>query len=397
MAEHLELIVTITAGLAVALALGFAMHRLGLSPVVGYVCAGIVVGPSTPGFVANERLAGELAEVGVILLMFGVGLQFHLRELIAVRRVAILGAFGQIVGSTLLGAWLAHRWGYRISDGLVLGFALSIASTVVMVRVLSEQRQTHARVGKLALGWLVVEDIVTVLALVALPAAGKGGSSTHQLLLALGWAALKLAFLVGVMLVIGQRVIPRLFSYVAQTRSRELFTLTVLVTALGIAVCSSVLFGASMALGAFLAGMVVGQSEFSARAASDALPMRDAFAVLFFVSEGMLLDPGRLLDGVGLAALVIAVIVVGKPLAAIGVARALGTPLAMALPVGASLAQIGEFSFIVIGLGRQLGVLPAAASQKAVVASIVSITLCPLVYRAAEAAARRLAVRRPAR
>ena len=287
--HHLDLILTLTGGLATALVLGYLTHRFGLSPIVGYLVGGIVIGPHTPGFVANQALAEQLAEVGVILLMFGVGLQFHLTELLAVRRVALPGAVGQICVVTGLGTGVALVFGWDWGAGIVFGLALSVASTVVLLRVLADHRALHTPTGHIAVGWLVVEDLCTVLVLVLLPGVFGGSSAgLGPLLLALGVAALKLTVLVGFTLLVGGRLIPWLLERVAATRSRELFTLTILVLALGIAVGSAMLFGVSMALGAFLAGLVVGRSDFSLRAASEALPMRDAFAVLFFVSVGML-------------------------------------------------------------------------------------------------------------
>ena len=300
--HHLDLILTLTGGLATALVLGYLTHRLGLSPIVGYLVGGIVIGPHTPGFVANQALAEQLAEVGVILLMFGVGLQFHLTELLAVRRVALPGAVGQICVATGLGTVVALVFGWDWGAGIVFGLALSVASTVVLLRVLADHRALHTPTGHIAVGWLVVEDLCTVLVLVLLPAVFGGSSAgLGPLLLALGVAALKLTVLVGFTLLVGGRLIPWLLERVATTRSRELFTLTILVLALGIAVGSAMLFGVSMALGAFLAGMVVGRSDFSLRAASEALPMRDAFAVLFFVSVGMLrgMEHRETLQGAG--------------------------------------------------------------------------------------------------
>jgi len=380
---HFELIVTITAGLATALVLGFAMYRLGLSPIVGYLLAGILVGPRTPGFVANEKFAGELAEVGVILLMFGVGLQFHFKELLAVRRVAIWGGLGQIAVATAVGTMLAQCWDYPLSGAVIFGLALSIASTVVLVRVLSEARHLHSAVGRTALGWLVIEDIFTVFALVALPLLFGPQAKQHAIGLSLLFSALKLVALVLVVALIGRRAIPRLLGYVAMTRSRELFTLTVLVTALGIAVASAKLFGASMALGAFLAGVIVGQSEFSARAASDALPMRDAFAVLFFVSVGMLFDPSALRDAPLHVLGALGVVLVAKPVAAYFIMRVLRVGDELSLPVSAALAQIGEFSFVLASASTALGVLPHETASVLVVTSILATTVNPLLYRAA--------------
>jgi CPA2 family monovalent cation:H+ antiporter-2 len=376
-----DLILTLAGGLGAALVLGYVTHRLGLSPIVGYLMAGTLVGPHTPGFVADASLAEQLAEVGVILLMFGVGLQFHLEELLAVRRVAIPGAVAQSAVATILGAGLAHAFGWSWSAGLVLGMALAVASTVVLVRVLADNNDLHTQAGHIAVGWLVVEDLFTVLVLVLLPALFGPAAAESSLVAALGLTALKVAALIAFTAVVGTRLIPRVLDRVAHTRSRELFTLTVLVIALGIAVGSALVFSVSMALGAFLAGMVVGRSEYSFRAASEALPMRDAFAVLFFVSVGMLLDPEALFSSPGLVAGALAIVLIGKPLVALVLIWALRYPLRTALTVGVALAQIGEFSFILATLGRDLGILTAEATNVLVAASIVSIVLNPLAYR----------------
>jgi CPA2 family monovalent cation:H+ antiporter-2 len=384
--HNVELILTLTSGLAAALVLGYVTHRLGLSPIVGYLLAGFAVGPNTPGFIANKDLADQLAEVGVILLMFGVGLQFHFEELLKVWRVAVPGAIGQSLVATLLGCLLAVATGWGWSAGLVFGLAISVASTVVLLRVLADHNDLHTPTGHIAVGWLVVEDLFTVLMLVLLPVVyGTGQTDVGNIALALGWSVLKLAVLIAVTFLVGDRLLPWLLGHVAATRSRELFTLTVLVLALGIAVGSALLFGASMALGAFLAGMVVGRSEFSLRAATEAMPMRDAFAVLFFVSVGMLFHPAYLLMAPGLVAAALGIILLAKPLAALTIVRLLGYPPRVAFSVAVALAQIGEFSFILAALGKQLGeppgVLPESATNALVAAAIVSICLNPVLYR----------------
>ncbi|WP_437978669.1 cation:proton antiporter [Sorangium sp. So ce295] len=382
MPHELDLILTITGGLTGALALGFVTQRLRLSPIVGYLLAGILVGPFTPGFVADKRLADQLAEIGVILLMFGVGLQFHVRELLAVRKVAVPGALIQIAVATALGAMVGRAAGWTWGAAVVFGVAISVASTVVLTRVLSDNDVLHTPAGHLAIGWLVLEDVFTVLVLVLLPAVmgEAAGAGAAGVAVSVGVAVLKLSGLVAFIFIVGQRVIPALLGYVAKTGSRELFTLTVLVVALGVAVGSAMLFGSSMALGAFLGGLVVGQSDFSSRAASEALPMRDAFAVLFFVSVGMHLDPAQLAAGWQLAAATLAVVLIGKPLAALVVTTLLRRPLQTGFAVALSLAQIGEFSFILAALGKKLGVLPVEAEQALVVAAIVSITLNPMLF-----------------
>ena len=376
-----DLILTLTGGLGAALVLGYITQRLGLSPIVGYLVAGTLLGPHTPGFVADTSLAEQLAEVGVILLMFGVGLQFHIDELLAVRRVAVPGAVAQSVVATLLGVLLTRAMGWDWSAGLVFGMALAVASTVVLIRVLADNNDLHTQAGHIAVGWLVVEDLFTVIALVLLPAMFGQQTDGSPLWLALTFTALKVGALVAFTAVVGARVIPRVLDYVANTRSRELFTLTVLVIALGIAVGSALIFSVSMALGAFLAGMVVGRSEYSFRAASEALPMRDAFAVLFFVSVGMLLDPGALIESPQLVLGALAVVLIGKPLVAMLIVHFMQYPLKTALTIGVALAQIGEFSFILATLGRELGLLTTEATNAIVATAIATIILNPVAYR----------------
>jgi len=376
------LILTLTGGLAAALVCGYVTQRLGLSPIVGYLLAGVAVGPTTPGFVANHDLANELAEIGVVLLMFGVGLHFHFKELLAVRRVALPGAVGQSLVATVLGAAAAAAFGYDWSSGVVLGLAISVASTVVLTRVLSDNHELHAPTGHIAVRWLVVEDIFTVLVLVVMPVVfGDRPAGALQLIWAMTSALLKIGVLVASTLLLGGRVVPKLLGFAAATHSRELFTLTILVVALGIAVGSAELFGVSMALGAFLAGMVVGRSEFSLRAAAEALPMRDAFAVLFFVSVGMLFDFPELAKSPGLFAATLAIVLLGKPLAALAIVLFLRYPLRVALAVAIALAQIGEFSFILATLGKQLAVFDDGLTNCLVACAIVSISLNPILYR----------------
>lgn len=376
-----DLIFTLAGGLSAALILGYLTQRLGLSPLVGYLLAGTLVGPHTPGFVADAGLAEQLAEIGVILLMFGVGLQFHIEELLAVRRVAIPGAVAQSAVATLLGMWLASSIGWSLPAGFIFGLALAVASTVVLVRVLSDNNDLHTQAGHIAVGWLVIEDLFTVVALVLIPtvlgSTGTGGSVWP----ALGVTALKVSALIAFTAIVGTRVIPWVLDRIAATRSRELFTLAVLAIALGIAVGSAAVFSVSMALGAFLAGMVVGRSDYSLRAASEALPMRDAFAVLFFVSVGMLLDPGRLIASPALTIGALAIVLIGKPAVALLIVRVMGYPLKTALTVAVALGQIGEFSFILSTLGRDMGILSPEATNALVATSIASIILNPLLYR----------------
>ena len=392
--HNIDLILTLAGGLAAALACGYVTHRIGLSPIVGYLLAGVLVGPHTPGLEVDRHLAEQLAEVGVILLMFGVGLHFHVEELLAVRRVAIPGAVGQSLVATGLGALVAVAFGFDWTAGLVFGLALSVASTVVLTRVLADNRDLHTPTGHIAVGWLVVEDLFTVIVLVLLPIlfGGKGGGGFGAVLLGLLLAGLKVAALVAFTFLAGGRIIPWLLERMVATRSRELFTLTILVIVLGIAVGSTQLFGVSMALGAFLAGMVVGRSEFSSRAASEALPMRDAFAVLFFVSVGMLADPRFPFEQPWLTLATLGVIMLGKPLAALAIVLGLGYPPKVGFAVAVALAQIGEFSFILAALGKELNLLGDVVTNALVAGAIVSITLNPLIYRLidpAEAWARR--------
>jgi len=387
------LIFTLAGGLAAARVCGYVTHRIGLSPIVGYLAAGLLVGPYTPGFVADTALATQLAEVGVILLMFGVGLQFHLDELLAVRRIAIPGAIVQSVVATALGAAAVHALGWGWAGAIVFGLCLSVASTVVLIRVLSDARALHTQAGHIAVGWLVVEDLFTVIVLVLMPVV-VGSAEPTRIALDLGLTLLKVAGLVAFAAIVGRRFIPIVLDRVAATGSRELFTLTVLVVALGIAVGSAAVFGVSMALGAFLAGMVVGRSDYSLRAATDALPMRDAFAVLFFVSVGMLLDPGALLRSPGVTAAALAIVVVAKPLVAMAMLALTRYPHRTSLSVGLALGQIGEFSFILITLARDLKVVPAEALDIVVAVAIASITINPLTFKAIEPVDRWLARRR---
>lgn len=382
--HNIDLILTLTAGLATALVLGGLTHRLGLSPIVGYLLAGIAVGPNTPGFVADRHLAEQMAELGVLLLMFGVGLHFQLKDLLSVRRVALPGAIGQSLAATLLGAGAVIAFGWSWQAGIVYGLAISVASTVVLTRVLADNNELHTHTGHIAIGWLVVEDIFTVVVLVLLPELlGVRNEAIAPIALAkaLGLALFKMGLLVAIVFFIGGRLIPWLLARVAASGSRELFTLTVLVVTLGIAVGSAKLFGVSMALGAFLAGMIVGRSEFSLRAATEALPMRDAFSVLFFVSTGMLFNPSFLLESPGLVAVTLVVILIGKPLAAFLIVWFLRYPVRTACAVSVALAQIGEFSFILAALGMKLGVLPDQGMNALVAAAIVSISVNPMLYR----------------
>ena len=386
MPHHTPLIGTIVAGLVVAFVMGAIAHRLKLSPLVGYLVAGIIVGPFTPGFVANASLANELAEIGVILLMFGVGLHFSLRDLLSVKNIAVPGAIGQIVVATLMGMGLAHVMGWPLLGGLVFGLALSVASTVVLLRALQGADLVETRRGRIAVGWLIVEDLVMVLALVLLPAlagvmnnADASGGAAALLAPLLG-TLLKVAGFVALMLVVGRRVIPWALHWVVHSGSRELFRLAVLAIALGVAFGAAVAFDVSFALGAFFAGMILGETPLSRRATEETLPLRDAFAVLFFVSVGMLFNPAVLVEQPLPLLVTVAIIIVGKSIAAFAIVRAFGHPGDTALTIAASLAQIGEFSFILASLGTGLGVLPAEARDLILAGAIVSIFLNPLIF-----------------
>jgi CPA2 family monovalent cation:H+ antiporter-2 len=389
MLHHTPLIATIVGGLVLAFVLGALAHRLCVPPLVGYLLAGVVAGPFTPGFVADRALAGELAEIGVILLMFGVGLHFSLKDLLSVRAIAIPGALAQIAFATLLGMALAWGLGWSRGAGLVFGLALSVASTVVLLRALQEKRLIETEQGRIAVGWLIVEDLAMVLTLVLLPpAAGllgggadtAGAAETREIVQALGITLGKVAAFVALMLVIGRQVIPRILHYVAHTGSRELFRLAVLALALGVAYGAAEFFGVSFALGAFFAGMVLAESELSHQAAEESLPLRDAFAVLFFVSVGMLFDPAILVREPGPVIAVLLIILVGKSAAALLIVLAFRQPLRTALTIAASLAQIGEFSFILAGLGVALGLLPTEGRDLILAGAILSILLNPLSF-----------------
>ena len=389
MPHHTPLIATIVGGIVLAFILGALAQRVRVSPLVGYLLAGVLASPSTPGFVADPALAGDLAEIGVILLMFGVGLHFSLADLLSVRGIAVPGALAQIVFATALGMVLSWSLGWKPAAGLVFGLALSVASTVVLLRALQERRLVETEQGRIAVGWLIVEDLAMVLTLVLLPpVAGLLGGTTEatgtadgsEIARALGIIFAKVAAFVALMLLIGRQVIPRILHYVAHTGSRELFRLAVLSLALGVAYGAVELFGVSFALGAFFAGMVLAESELSHRAAEESLPLRDAFSVLFFVSVGMLFDPTILVRQPGSLIAALLIVVLGKSVAAFLIVRAFRHPLRTALTISASLAQIGEFSFILAGLGATLGLLPEEGRDLILAAAILSILFNPLFF-----------------
>ena len=384
MPHESKLIALIAIGFVLALAFGFLAARLRLPPLLGYLLAGVAVGPFTPGFVADSELAQELAEIGVILLMFGVGLHFSPATLMRVRAIALPGAVAQITVATALGAGLALWWGWDLAAGLVFGLALSVASTVVLLRALEQRNELDTENGRIAVGWLIVEDLAMVLALVFLPAlataTGGGEIEPGRLAISLGITTLKVAVFVALMLIGGRRVVPWILDQVSRTGSRELFTLAVLAIALGIAYGSAVLFDVSFALGAFFAGVVLAETDLSHQAAENSLPLQDAFAVLFFVSVGMLFNPSVLIERPLELLGVLFVILVGKSLAAFTIVLMFGYPLRTALTISASLAQIGEFSFILVALGVGLDLLPPVGRDLILAGALLSITLNPFAF-----------------
>ncbi|KQZ06498.1 sodium:proton antiporter [Caulobacter sp. Root1455] len=384
--HHTSLIATIVAGLGLAFVFGAVANRLKLPVLVGYLVAGVVVGPFTPGYVADQELAPQLAEIGVILLMFGVGLHFSVKDLLAVRKIAIPGAVVQILAATAMGVGLAHLLGWTLGAGVVFGLALSVASTVVLLRALQERRLIETDRGRIAVGWLIVEDLAMVLALVLLPALsgmlggeapppGPGGVA-GAFAITIG----KVGAFVALMLIVGRRVIPWILHRIAHTGSRELFRLAVLAIALGVAFGSAALFGVSFALGAFFAGMIMAESELSQQAANETLPLRDAFAVLFFVSIGMLFNWSVILREPLAVLATLAIIVIGKSVAAWLIVVAFKRPQSVALTISASLAQIGEFSFILAGLGVSLKLLPKDGQDLILAGAILSILINPLLF-----------------
>jgi len=395
MPHDLTLISTIATSFALAFVFGYIANFFRLPPLVGYLIAGVAVGPYTPGFVADAAMAGQLAEIGVMLLMFGVGLHFSIADLLAVRRIAIPGAVAQILIATAMGMGMMMLWGWSLGAGLVLGLSLSVASTVVLLKALEERSAVSTPNGRIAIGWLIVEDLAMVLALVLLPAfaevlgghaadASHGGGGNQSLVMVLGLTLVKVSAFVAISLILGPRVMPWVLRQVARTGSRELFTLSVLAIAIGIAYGASKFFGVSFALGAFFAGMVLNESDLSHKAATNSLPLQDAFAVLFFVSVGMLFDPFIVMREPLMVGAVILLVIVGKSLAALGIVMALGYPLSTALTVSASLAQVGEFSFILAGLGITHGLMEQEGMNLILAGALISITLNPVVFAASD-------------
>ncbi|MEO8500181.1 MAG: cation:proton antiporter [Vicinamibacteria bacterium] len=385
MPHETTLLATLAAALLAAWVLGLLAQRLRFSPIVGYLLAGVAIGPHTPGFVGDLQIASQLAEVGVVLLMFGVGLHFHVEDLLEVKGIAIPGVLAKTVIVGVLGLLIGRAAGWPVEDGLVLGVALSVASTVVLLRGLEAHDLVATPAGRMSIGWLVVEDILTVIVLVVIPALADRGSAPSGLMSAVSVAILKLVGLVLLVFVVGSRVVPWILARVARLRSRELFTLSILAITVATAGLAALVFGASIALGAFLAGMVVGQTRLSQQAAADALPLRDAFAVLFFVSVGMLFDPVFLVREPGLLLAALGVILVAKPLLAFAAMALFGYSTRSALIVGAGLGQVGEFSFILATLARHHGLLSETGEHLLVACALVSISLNPLLFRSLDA------------
>ena len=389
MDHTLPLLTTIAIALSLALMMGFIAVRFGLPALVGYLMAGVLIGPYTPGFVANAEMAQELAEIGVILLMFGVGLHFSLANLLEVRKISLPGAVAQIMVATGLGTAVAMIWGWAFGGALVFGLALSVASTVVLLRSLEERKLLKSLNGRIAVGWLIVEDLFMIIVLVLLPplSGWLGGHASHQgdsLLWILLITLLKISSFIALMLFVGRRFFPKLLRHIEQTGSRELFTLCVIAVAVGIAYAAARLFGVSFALGAFFAGMIMRESKFSHRAAEESLPLKEAFAVLFFVAVGMLFDPLVVFEHPLQVFIVTSIIIIGKSIAAFVLVLTFGYPFGSACIVSASLAQIGEFSFILAELGVRLGLLPIAGRSFILASAIISIAMNPLIFKLLE-------------
>jgi CPA2 family monovalent cation:H+ antiporter-2 len=401
--QDISLIGTVAVGFVLASIFGYFADRLRLPPLVGYLVAGILAGPFTPGYIADAALAGQLAEMGVILLMFGVGLHFSASDLLAVKGIAVPGAIGQIIVATIFGWALAEMWGWTMGQGLVLGLSLSVASTVVLLKALEERNLLNTANGRVAIGWLIVEDLAMVVALVVLPALADflGGNGHHDvgsdqpMILTLGITLIKVAAFTVLAMMLGPRVVPWILVRVARTGSRELFTLSVLAIAIGIAFGSAQIFGVSFALGAFFAGVVMSESDLSHKAAADSLPLQDAFSVLFFVSVGMLFDPSILIRQPGEVLGVLLMIMIGKSLIAFAIVLALRYPIGTALMVAASLSQIGEFSFILAGLGVSYGLMTDDGQDLLLASALLSITLNPLMFTLAGELQRRSRLRWP--
>lgn len=381
MDHETALITTIVSGLVLAFIFGFTAQKLRLSPLVGYLLAGILIGPHTPGFIGDTVIAQQMAEIGIILLMFGVGMHFSLRDLKSVQAIALPGAIVQMGVATILGMLLGRMAGFPLIESLIFGFALSAASTVVLLRALEDRNELDSKIGKIAVGWLIVEDIVMVLALVMIPALLQaGGEDGANIIMSLAWTTAKIVLFIVLMIVVGMRVLPRFLLHIQHTSGGEMFTLAVIATAMGFAFIAYKWFGASFALGAFLAGLVLGSSPVSHKAAKRSLPLRDIFSVLFFVSVGMLFNPAILLEKPMLVLAVLMVIMLGKSLAALAITKLFAQDLKTGLTIAASLAQIGEFSFILAGLGMKFGVLSGIGNDLILGGALLSIALNPFVF-----------------
>ena len=380
MSNGIGLLFTLTSGLTVALILGYIAQRIKLSPLVGYLIAGILVSPYSPGIVADMSIAQQCAEIGIVLLMFGVGMHFKIEDFISVKNIAV-GALIQIANCTIISTILIKFLGWSWTSGIILGMSISVASTVVLTRVFSDNKLLHTPTGHAAIGWLILEDLFTILVLVLLPAFLGKTASNHNLFLTFIITVSKLAVLVVFALIVGKKVIPFLLEHISKTGNRELFILSVLVIALGISVCAAEFFGASMALGAFLAGMVVGQSDFSARATSEALPISDVFSVLFFVSVGMLFDISTLKSSWPLIIILLFVVLFVKPIGATLIIKFLKQPVKKAISIGTALGQIGEFSFILASLAVSYGIMSHDAYNAIIFVSIVTITFNTTIYK----------------
>lgn len=383
--HDLPLVSTVAVGLSLAFLCGLTASKLRLPPIVGYLLAGIIIGPYSPGYVADIKIAEELSEIGIVLLMFGVGLHFSLNDLMEVRRISLPGAVAQITAAILLGTGLSHLWGWPLESGLMFGLALSVASTVVLLRSLEDHGLLQTMNGRIAIGWLIVEDLVIILALVMIPAlAGSDGADAGSPLSHLFTAVGKVILFVIVMLVVGRKALPWLLAVVTRTKSRELFTLAVFAMAMGIAFGAAKLFGVSFALGAFFAGMMIRESDLNHEVADRALPFQEAFAVLFFVAVGMLFDPAILIEKPLEVVAVVAIIMIGKSVAAAGIVLLFGYPLRTALLVSAGLSQIGEFSFVLISIGLAYNLLPGDAPNLILAGALISIALNPLMFHGSE-------------
>lgn len=379
--HEIELIKILAFGLLVAMILGYVTQKMKLSPIVGYLMAGFIVGPHFPGYNADTAIASQLAEAGVILLMFGVGLHFNLKELLAVKNIAVIGAIFQSVAATVIGTVASMAFGLSLISGIVIGMGLSVASTVVLMKMLEDNNIMDTRQGHIVIGWLIAEDILTVVALVILPTLSNSNQGDNSFIMSLGMALVKVTLFGAIILFLGGKIVPWILAKIAKTRSRELFTLTILATAFSIATVAALYFGVSFALGAFLAGMVVGNTALTHEATADILPMRDAFSVIFFISVGMLVDPGYIVKNISFIAICLLIVIVVKPLTAFIIVILTGGSVKIALTAAVGLAQIGEFSFILVKQAQELGIVTHEAYIVVIGCSIISIALNPVLFK----------------